>query len=60
MTARLGTSTLEETRTQRFIDIANRACLSLYGITPRIRVAGVAMTRSTCRTFLLGGLTLRS
>ena len=40
--------------------LTGACCLSLYGITPRIRVAGVAMTRSTCRTFLLGGLTLRS
>jgi hypothetical protein len=60
--ARLGTkSTLEETRTQRFIDIAKRgSCLYPYGITPRTLAGGVEMTRLTCRTYRVVGQTLRS
>jgi DNA polymerase len=59
--ARLGVkSTLEETRTQRFIDISGRGMLPVpvrYYAAHTGRWGGTI--RSTCRTYLVGGLTPR-
>ena len=59
VTARLGNkSTLEETRTQRFIDIAKRGLLLyLFSIMPRTQGVGAVLTRSTYRIYRAVGLT---
>lgn len=59
--ARLGNkSTLEETRTQRFIDIAKRGiCRYPYDTTRRIRVGGVVLTKLIYRTYLVVARTVR-